>query len=388
MRIGIVLPATPSYSETFFNNKIKGLESYGYEVILFVNNSSSNNSSLKTVHIASGFSGNKIKSIFFSIFSIFKLVIFHFSVFKRFYLLERADAISVFQVIKRCVLSHHILSYKLDWVHFGFGTMAIGRENVAAAIGAKMAVSFRGFDHYVYPVKNLDCYKLLFSKDVKYHVLSQEMKNDLIKLSIANDKIVKVTPAINTELFSNQSKFENKNKFLTIARLHWVKGLDYTLEALSILDKKGIDFHYSIIGEGIEREKLLFMSHQLGLEKKVTFCGKLGQDQIKDMLNESMYYIQYSLQEGFCNATLEAQAMGKICIVSDADGLIENVLNNETGFVIPKRNPQLLAAKIIEVLNLPEIEKTNISNNAINRVKLFFSNELQNNKFKRFYENS
>jgi len=32
--IGLVLPNTPAYSETFFNSKIKGLQENGCEVIL------------------------------------------------------------------------------------------------------------------------------------------------------------------------------------------------------------------------------------------------------------------------------------------------------------------------------------------------------------------
>ena len=35
MRIGIVLPSVPAYSETFFSNKIKGLEGKGHTVFVF-----------------------------------------------------------------------------------------------------------------------------------------------------------------------------------------------------------------------------------------------------------------------------------------------------------------------------------------------------------------
>ncbi|MBK7870836.1 MAG: glycosyltransferase family 4 protein [Saprospiraceae bacterium] len=49
-------------------------------------------------------------------------------------------------------------------------------------------------------------------------------------------------------------------------------------------------------------------------------------------------YLQYSIQEGFCNAVLEAQAMGLLCIVSDAEGLPENILHGQTGWVVPKGN--------------------------------------------------
>ena len=36
--IGLVLPSVPGYSETFFRNKIRGLQENGFKVVLFVEN--------------------------------------------------------------------------------------------------------------------------------------------------------------------------------------------------------------------------------------------------------------------------------------------------------------------------------------------------------------
>jgi colanic acid/amylovoran biosynthesis glycosyltransferase len=386
MKIGIVLPSVPGYSETFFTSKIKGLQSHGFEVALFVNNYAKNASLNCEIIIAPKFSKNKGKNTFVSLLCLLKAVLFHYKNTQNLYQLDKKEGLSFSKRMKSIVLNSHLLTQKLDWLHFGFGTMAIDRENVAAAIGAKMAVSFRGFDHYVYPLKNKECYETLFSKKVKYHVLSDGMKNDLIKQSIADERIIKITPAINTKLFSSQSTFENKNNFITVARLHWIKGLDYTLEALSILHKKGIDFSYTIIGDGKEKERLQFLVHQLNLQDKVFFLGKLEHKEIQNQLDKATYYIQYSLQEGFCNAVLEAQAMGLICIVSDAEGLKENVLDNTTGFVVPKRNPLSLANRIIAINELSAKERDMISELAVKRVKNEFNIEDQVTKFIKFYE--
>ena len=91
------------------------------------------------------------------------------------------------------------------------------------------------------------------------------------------------------------------------------------------------------------------------------------------------------LEEGFCNAVLEAQAMGLLCFVSDAEGLSENVLNNETGFVVPKRYPDLLSNKIIEVINFDLSSMEKIKINALERVKNEFNLEKQKQAFNFFY---
>ncbi len=140
-----------------------------------------------------------------------------------------------------------------------------------------MAVSFRGFDLYIYPAKFPTCYDLLFSKKVKYHVLSEEMKKRLIEYGISAYSIHKITPAINVEFFHPKSEVQPTNsvfQYITVGRLHWIKGLEYTLEAFSMLKKQNIPFHYTIIGDGIEKERLMFAIHQLNLELNVTFWEK------------------------------------------------------------------------------------------------------------------
>jgi glycosyltransferase involved in cell wall biosynthesis len=389
MKIGIVLPSAPSYSETFFTSKIKGLEAHGHTIVLFINAKTNATSLTSVIKVAPNLSGNFVNVTVISSWSLIKSILFHFSATKKMYQLDSKEGFSFGRKIKNIIINSHLLSEKLDWLHFGFGTMVFDRENVAEAIGAKMAVSFRGFDHYVYPKKNKNCYALLFSKKVKYHVLSEGMKRDLIQNGILSNDIVKISPAIDSDLFSNN--FQNKNTVLeivTIARLHWIKGLDYTLEALSMVNQKGIHFHYTIIGDGNDKERLQFMVHQLGLADRISFAGKLSPEEVKNKLQTADLYLQYSNQEGFCNAVLEAQAMGKICIVSDAEGLSENVLDTITGFVVPKRNPLSLANKIMEVLRLSEVEKNTIKANAVARVKTHFTIQQQIAAFIKFYSNN
>jgi colanic acid/amylovoran biosynthesis glycosyltransferase len=266
--------------------------------------------------------------------------------------------------------------------------MALEKENLAQAIGAKMAVSFRGFDYYVYPLKHPHCYRKLFSKAARYHVLSESMKEGLVRQGISENKILKITPAIDINQFrtSNNPQPQQDLKIVTVARLHWIKGLEATLEALALVKQKGIRFQYTIIGDGPEKERLQFAAYQLGLTDTITFTGKLAPEEVKIALEQSDLYLQYSIQEGFCNAVLEAQAMGKLCIVSDAEGLAENVVDGWTGFVVPKRNPVSLCEKIVAVFQLSENKKAEIRNQAISRVRESFTIEKQLQEFIQFYD--
>lgn len=389
MKIGLVLPSVPAYSETFFTNKVNGLEEKGFKVLVFVNNANTTNFNISNTRLAPRLTGSFLRVGIVSALRLIGSFLFHFNSTKRLYLLDKADKIVFSQRIKNIISNSHILAETLDWLHFGFGTMVFNRENVAKAISAKMAVSFRGFDIGVYPLKNPDCYERLWNKVDKIHVISDDIR-DLLYTHGFKDQadVIKITPAINTSLFKSDNKeFSGyENHFITIARLHWKKGLEYTLEALALLKKEGIPFHYTIIGEGIEYERLKFAAYQLEIDDQVTFMGKIGHGQIKNELQKADMYLQYSIQEGFCNAVLEAQALGLLCIVSNAEGLSENVLDNETGWIVPKCNSKEFASKLIEVIHLPIAIKESISNQASKRVNEKFNNVLQVAQFLKFYE--
>jgi colanic acid/amylovoran biosynthesis glycosyltransferase len=117
----------------------------------------------------------------------------------------------------------------------------------------------------------------------------------------------------------------------------------------------------------------------------VNFVGSVPHQEIRGYYKEADIYLQYSIQEGFCNAVLEAQAMGLLSIVSDAEGLPENVLHGRTGWVVPKRSPGLLAKKIEHVLGTSDEKLNQIRENAMARVKKEFNLEKQSQKFHSFF---
>lgn len=387
MKIGLVLSTTPGYSETFFRSKIKGLQKNGIDVRLFCQNKRED-FTLCPVVTSPRVSRNPILQTWFFI-KEFALLLPYLSIVIRYIKLERKERTGWLRLFKKIYLNAHLLKADLDWLHFGFATMALGSETVAKAIGAKMAVSFRGFDMVVYPVKNPGCYKTLWKYLDKVHTISNSLLN-LAKKHGLPDSVpyVKITPAIDVGLFqSTQTDFSTKDKpiLMTTGRLHWIKGYVSTLEALAILKAQGFDFIYKIVGEGKEYERIAFAAYQLGLKDNVQFLGRLPHAEVKEELEKASIYLQYSIQEGFCNAVLEAQAMGKLCIVSNAEGLAENVLHEETGWVVPKYSPHLLAEQIKKVLLMEQEEKAIISKNAVERVRGEFNLEKQTREFVSFY---
>jgi colanic acid/amylovoran biosynthesis glycosyltransferase len=71
--------------------------------------------------------------------------------------------------------------------------------------------------------------------------------------------------------------------------------------------------------------------------------------------------------------------------VSNAEGLSENVLHEQTGWVVPKYKPQLLAETINKVLDLNTVEKNTITQKTQKRVREEFNIEKQQKEFLDFY---
>ena len=292
--------------------------------------------------------------------------------------------------MKNLILSSHIIGKPIDSIHYCFTTSILGKENVAMAMGIKSSISLRGYDISIYPYQNPGCYDLLWNKIDKVHSISDDLYAIAIQLGLSeNIPYMKIPPSIDVEKFKpNLSyKLSYPVKILTVGRLVWKKGYEHALQALVILRKKGINFRYCIIGEGPEREKLKFLIDEFNLNNYVNLEGALSPKEVIHRMMLSHIYIQPSIQEGFCNAVLEAQSIGLLSIVSDAEGLPENVLDEITGWVIPKRKPSLLAEKIEYVLNIPPEEISLIRNNAISRVEKDFNLEKQDEKFAQFFNN-
>jgi len=387
MKIGIILAKPPSYSETFFNSKIKGLLDYGHDVTLYVRDNSSSFSGCKVV-LAPKVSKNPIVQIIKMVL-VFVGLLFRFKRLQQFITLEKASGRRTKEIFRNTFINAHVLKANLDWIHFGFTTLAIDSEHVAESIGAKMAVSCRGYDMDVYSLKHKDCYDLVWKKVDKVHAISKYMLQKAYShgLQIAVPSAI-IFPAVNKALFENknESDFRVPIKITTIARLHWIKGLDYTLEALAILKSKGVNFNYEIIGDGPEYESLRYAVHELDLEDSVSFIGKLSHSDTLGHLKNTDIYLQYSHSEGFCNAILEAQAMGCLCIVSDGGALAENVLHEKTGFVVPNRNAKALSETIFRVLEQDNLVLSQIKNASRTRVLNEFTTEQQRQAFIDFYE--
>lgn len=392
MKIGLVLPELPQYSETFFNYKIKGLIENGHEITVFAGGAGEGTHAFRFRKAAPVYSSRPLRQGFALSLVLLRSFATRFRRSRKFVKLERTSGKSLSQALKSLYLNSHIIREDIDRLHFGFATSALGRENTALATGAKMSVSFRGFDMNVYPLKHPGCYDLLWNRVEKVHTISDYLHDKAVRMGLnPHVPFRKITPAIDTKRFSlkeNAGSLHSPLRIVTVGRLNWIKDYETAVSAMKILRESGTEFTYDIIGDGRELERITFAVHQSGLKENVRFRGRLSHADTALVMKSADIYLQTSMQEGFCGSVLEAQATGLMCIVSDADGLKENVVDGVTGFIAERRKPESFAARIKMVLQMTSEQRRAIAMNARERVENEFNLERQKNLFNEFFESN
>jgi len=121
------------------------------------------------------------------------------------------------------------------------------------------------------------------------------------------------------------------------------------VHAVAILRESGIDARLEIIGDGPDRDRVVYSAHDLEIEDHVQFSGALPPTQVRDRLQQADVFALSSLSEGISNAVLEAMSCGLPIVTTDCGGMREAVTDGVEGFVTPTRDPRAIAAALCKL---------------------------------------
>lgn len=140
----------------------------------------------------------------------------------------------------------------------------------------------------------------------------------------------------------------------TLAELHKNKGLTYALEGLALLKKqRPLDrVHFTVLGDGEERNALEAQIVRLGLEDSVHLAGyKEGGARL---LSAFDVFLLPSITEAFPYAILEAGKMGLPVIATAVGGIPEIIDDMESGILIQSKNPGEVARALAYLIQEPD----------------------------------
>lgn len=191
---------------------------------------------------------------------------------------------------------------------------------------------------------------------------------------------LKIIPmGVHTGLFQNEadretlkSKYAIQSKFvlLFIGRLVEKKGVSYLIKAMPEIVSKNKNVTLLICGDGPLREELEQLTEKWKLQEFVRFVGYVTGEKKIDYFSLSDCLIIPSLvtesgdTEGLPVVILEGLAAGKPIIASDVGGVKDVIKDGWNGFLIEQRNPDQIAAKVLELISNGEM-RTKFSKNAL-----------------------
>ncbi len=162
--------------------------------------------------------------------------------------------------------------------------------------------------------------KAIFNHADCVNVVSQGLKDMVLTLGIAPEKIKVLTLGVDTEKFSFVQKAliaPNRTLKLVCTRsLEKVYDHPTIIRSLAILKKKNIDFHMTFIGDGTLMNQLKEQVKKKQLSDQVIFSGKVDNNKLPKILSEYDIYLSSSLRDGTSICLLEAMAVGLFPIVS------------------------------------------------------------------------
>jgi glycosyltransferase involved in cell wall biosynthesis len=107
-----------------------------------------------------------------------------------------------------------------------------------------------------------------------------------------------------------------------------------------------------LVGDGSGRRELEARAGAMGLQGSLRFLG--SRLDVPEILRVVDILVHPSLEEGFCNAILEAMAAGKPVVATAVGGNPEAVMEGETGLLVPPGDGPALAEAIGWLLDRPE----------------------------------
>jgi len=200
--------------------------------------------------------------------------------------------------------------------------------------------------------------------------VSNAVRNSLLGFGIKENKIKVIYNGLNLEKWNptkyNPMSLRNELKidkdsfiFAIIAQITECKGQHIFIEsAANILRKHREDVLFLIIGESSSddaeyKKKLMERVKELNVEEKIVFTGR--RNDIPNVFASINVSIVCSIwPDSFPTVILEALAMAKPVIATNIGGISEEVVNNETGILVPPGNTKELVKAMTELLNNPK----------------------------------
>lgn len=152
-------------------------------------------------------------------------------------------------------------------------------------------------------------------------------------------------------------------RIVSVGRFVVKKGLDDLVRACAILRDRRRLFECVLVGSGVEEGHLRSLVSALELDGQVRLSGPLPQDQVIEVVRTSAVFAAPCVvaddgdRDGLPTVLLESMALGTPVVSTDVVGIPEIVRHDDTGLLVPQRDPRQLADALDRCLSSPALQR-------------------------------
>jgi glycosyltransferase involved in cell wall biosynthesis len=164
-------------------------------------------------------------------------------------------------------------------------------------------------------------------------------------------------PNVNDEAFKRSLGLGDKKVVLFVGRLIPRKGLQFLVEAAKHVIKENADAVFIIVGNGPLRNELISQLETANISRNFIFLGDVKENVLPSVYDCADVFAFPSVQEGQGIALLEAQASAKPVVAFKVGGVMEAVLDGNSGFLVERGSSDALAEAILRLLSNPALRR-------------------------------
>ncbi len=180
---------------------------------------------------------------------------------------------------------------------------------------------------------------------------------------------------------------EDEKLITYVGRIVYHKGLEYFVRAARHLKEENVQF--LLVGTGDFRSELEYIIEREGLQDKVTFAGRVPNEELPDYYAATDIFVLPSVSrlEAFGIVALEAMASCVPVIVSDIPGVRDVIVEGKHGLLTEPMNSEDLAGKIRTLIQNPDMAER-MGKNGRKRVEEKFTWSKVAKRIEKVYQNT
>ena len=249
-------------------------------------------------------------------------------------------------------------------VHAHFGMDAVNAMPVARSLGIPLVVTFHGWDATVRDdvfrrqsiALNLYVRRRpeLARAATRVLCVSEFIRRQVLGKGFCSDRTIVHYTGIDLRKFASDPALKRKPIVLFVGRLVEVKGCEYLIRAMEVVQSKVKDVEMVVIGDGHLRKQLERQARS-GL-RSYRFIGRCSPAVVREWMSKASVFSTPSIvaeagnTEGFGMVFAEAQIMGLPVASFATGGIPEAVEHGVTGLLAPERDTNALANNIVTLL--------------------------------------